>query len=548
MKLSYENLGTNTYLAYEISNSDVLDTMSLGMLTNNDIPGLAKTSFTQMDTTKFVKYNVSAKVSVSQLFNGSVNKKRLLGVFSGIANAMLSAEEYMLDVNSLLLDLDYIFADVSSCDTVMICLPVMNSENKNPEMGTFFKNIVFNTQFDQSEDCAYVAQILNYLNSNPVLALGDFKVLLEQLAQNGQRTQQSPMQQNVPQAKPIMQQPVQQPVQPALQQPAQPMAPPVQQPVQAHPAMQQPPVQQPPVQQPVQRPATPVPPVQAHQQVNVPVQAGAHPPQQKPQQGSQEKPMSMIYLLQHYNKENAAAYKAQQEAKKGSKGAAPAVSQTNAATGFAVPGQKPQMPAQQNPGFAVPGQKPQMPAQQNPGFAVPGQKPQMPAQQNPGFAMPGQQSAPAPQPAAQPVAPQPAYQSQSAVSGSKISFGETSVLGGGSMVGETSVLGVASVAEPNRINPHLIRIKNNENIPLNKPVYRIGKERSYVDYFIGDNTAISRSHANIVNHNGEFFIVDTNSTNHTYVEGRMIPSNEETKLEDGTKFRLANEDFEFKLY
>ena len=69
-----------------------------------------------------------------------------------------------------------------------------------------------------------------------------------------------------------------------------------------------------------------------------------------------------------------------------------------------------------------------------------------------------------------------------------------------------------------------------------------------MDYFIGDNTAISRSHANIVNHNGEFFVVDTNSTNHTYVNGGMIHSNEEVKLSHGTVIRLANEDFEFKLY
>ena len=69
-----------------------------------------------------------------------------------------------------------------------------------------------------------------------------------------------------------------------------------------------------------------------------------------------------------------------------------------------------------------------------------------------------------------------------------------------------------------------------------------------MDYFIGDNTAISRSHANIVSRDGEYFVVDTNSTNHTYVNGGMIQSNVETKLSHGSKIRLANEDFEFKLY
>ena len=93
MKLTFENQGSNTYLVYEIGADDALDTMSLGMLTNNNIAGFAPTSFMQMDTTKYIKYNVSAKISAKNLFSGPVNKKRLLGVLSGIVNALLSAEE-----------------------------------------------------------------------------------------------------------------------------------------------------------------------------------------------------------------------------------------------------------------------------------------------------------------------------------------------------------------------------------------------------------------------------------------------------------------------
>ena len=57
-----------------------------------------------------------------------------------------------------------------------------------------------------------------------------------------------------------------------------------------------------------------------------------------------------------------------------------------------------------------------------------------------------------------------------------------------------------------------------------------------------------RSHANILNRDGEYYIVDTNSTNHTYVNGVMIRSNVETKLTHGAKITLANESFEFLTY
>ena len=67
-------------------------------------------------------------------------------------------------------------------------------------------------------------------------------------------------------------------------------------------------------------------------------------------------------------------------------------------------------------------------------------------------------------------------------------------------------------------------------------------------YFFGDNTAISRSHVNIVTRGDEYYVLDTNSTNHTFVNGEMIQSNVEIQISHGDKIRLANDEFEFKLY
>ena len=183
MNFTYENQGTTTFLVYAIQDSDDVDSMSLGMITNNKIPGIADTVITQMNMQKYIKFNVSSKVSVKQFFSGPVNKKRLLGVFSGITDAMLSAEDYMIDPNMFLLDLNYIFADVSTCETVLICLPVQNFETENNvNLRSFFKNIMFTTQFDQTENCDYVAKIMNYLNSTPELSLTAFKKLCVSLS------------------------------------------------------------------------------------------------------------------------------------------------------------------------------------------------------------------------------------------------------------------------------------------------------------------------------------------------------------------------------
>lgn len=81
MAFTFETSGNNTFLVYAIQEEDVLDTMTLGMITNNRIPGMASVLYTQMNQDCFLKYNVTAKVTVRQFFSGVVNKRRLLGSF-----------------------------------------------------------------------------------------------------------------------------------------------------------------------------------------------------------------------------------------------------------------------------------------------------------------------------------------------------------------------------------------------------------------------------------------------------------------------------------
>lgn len=538
MNFTFETQGTVTFLAYKVTPEDTIDTMSLGMLANNKIPGLAATIFTQMDAARFIKFNVSARVSASQIFSGVVNRKRLIGVFSGITDAMLSAEEYMIDPGTILLQLDYMFVDVSSCDTILICLPVLRKENENPDLGAFFKGIMFSTQFDQTENCDYVAKIINYLNSAPTFSLPDFKQLLDGLKGAAPAPRPQPQvsapaaqpQVTMPTPQPQVSAPVQQQAQPAVVAPAQSQ--PAYYPSQSVPAPAQP-VSAP--EKAFKKQAAP------KQQFQVPQAANMGGTAPQPQTEMQGERISLFYLMQHYNKENAAKYKAQKEAKKN--GTAPVV---------AAPTEKPKKEKKDKKkdtaqsSFAVP-------CALQTSFAIPGQPAPVPSAPAAPISMPAAPAKPAsaPTPAAPQPQPTPVYQAQQMPQMQPqtrpMNFGETTVLGGGAgAIGETTVLGAAS--QKVQVMPHLIRCKNNERIELNKPVFRIGKERSYVDYFIGDNTAVSRSHANIISRDGEYFVVDTNSTNHTYVNGGMIMSNSETRLSHGAKIRLANEEFEFRLY
>lgn len=93
--------------------------------------------------------------------------------------------------------------------------------------------------------------------------------------------------------------------------------------------------------------------------------------------------------------------------------------------------------------------------------------------------------------------------------------------------------------------PTLFRILTKETISVNKPVFRLGKERSYVDYFITNNIAVSRGHADIITRGSKYFVKDLNSKNHTYINGQELPIHMEIEIHDGDSLKLANEEFIF---
>ena len=107
--------------------------------------------------------------------------------------------------------------------------------------------------------------------------------------------------------------------------------------------------------------------------------------------------------------------------------------------------------------------------------------------------------------------------------------------------------GTTLLSEEYRIRAYLVRISNYDKVAVNKPVFRIGKERSYVDYFVSNNNAVSRVHADIIKRGVSYYLKDDHSTNHTFVNGVLIAEDEETEIFDGDELMLANEAFEFHI-
>lgn len=469
MNFTYENQGVNTYLVYKVEPGDILDNMSLGMLTNNKIPGLSSTLFTQMNDDKYIKYNISSKVSAKQLFYGTVNRKRLLSVFKGIIDTMLALDDYMIDASSVLLNLDYIFVDPSTYEVNMICLPIANT-SESVTLYDFVKNVMFSTQFEQSENCDYVTKTINFLNATPMFSLNGFKQFIYGLVDNENSTVSPPS-------------------------PARPVTPSVPPLTNINSS-----ISESPAVKPFEHPAPPsTTPVINKEPVVVPPETPT-------------KNISWLYLMQHYNAENAAAYKAQKEAKKQVSNSSKKNNKSKNNKGSIT-----------DMGFAIPGQESPI------SVSTPTSNTEIkmtPQSQPASVTTMSSSASVTKQPVASPVLP---------------------IFNGFDDDEGTVVIGVTQQQE-RQIFPHLIRRKTGERIQINKSVFKIGRNSDLNDYNIQENKFIGHCHCHIITRDSFFYIVDDNTKNHTYVDGQMITGSIEVQISDGCTIRLADEDFEFKLY
>lgn len=93
--------------------------------------------------------------------------------------------------------------------------------------------------------------------------------------------------------------------------------------------------------------------------------------------------------------------------------------------------------------------------------------------------------------------------------------------------------------------PTLTRRSTGVTVNIDRPVFRIGKERDRVDFCVTENRTVSRLHATIYTRDGSCFIEDNNSTNKTYINGTPLLPEREIKLKNGDVLRLSDEDFDF---
>ena len=92
--------------------------------------------------------------------------------------------------------------------------------------------------------------------------------------------------------------------------------------------------------------------------------------------------------------------------------------------------------------------------------------------------------------------------------------------------------------------PYLVRVKTNELIPILHKEFMVGKSVN-CDYQIVDNKKVSRKHAIFRISNGECYVRDNASTNHTFINGQLLQPGVEIMLSNDDSIRMGDEEFKY---
>lgn len=565
-----ENNDINTNLIYELKENEAADMVAIEMIQqNSNIPGLLKMIYTQNNSLRLLKYNITSKITLQQLLERNVTKKVIISVLINTIRTLISADEYLLEQDCFVLDMEKIYVDLSSYEVGMIYLP-LKMETKKVDYSMFFKNLILISKYDATENCEYVAQIISYLNSASFSLVG-FYDYLHQIAglkndsvkeegyvqsglnimSAGQAADYQMKQGNSIEddnvktivdtfaASDMTNNDISYIPNKSEQAGRNQMVMPGQSQVAGRNQMQVPGQSQAAGRNQMQVPGQSQAVGRNQMQMSGQPQAAGRNQMQVPEQSQiagrnqmqvpgQNQPVGNQMPGQTaMSKKNE---KANKKEKKKSKLFGGKSEKNN--KNMNVPNQNAQNTnVKQNYNQAIHSNNmsvngaisnnmlnnsiPNSNGMGNNSF-------NNMAQYNMGMGNVPQNNMPG--------------------------FGETTVLGN-AYSGETTVLNASmNPNNPENIKQaYLIREKNGERIPITKEKFLIGKEKSFVDYFIADNTAISRSHAYIINHNNEYYIVDTNSKNHTYINGKLITPNTEVSISNDCKIKLADEEFIFSV-
>lgn len=174
------NFDKEQFLTFDIDDEAELDEELLDFLEDEEPRGIVPVIFEEggeeQDT---FSYNITDRIHICELSNQEINAEMVLKVMWGLVRAFIDMAEYRVPLSYLVLHRNYIYID-SDYRVEFICIP-LNDMQEQADVNSFFRNLIASLRFDPSENGDYVAKLLSYVNNRELFNLHNMLTLVEEL-------------------------------------------------------------------------------------------------------------------------------------------------------------------------------------------------------------------------------------------------------------------------------------------------------------------------------------------------------------------------------
>ena len=118
LERSYVRELNHNYMIVIPETDTIIESFEIEMIGQNQIQGLLEFEIRYVDGKQTFLYEISSKQSITNLYASSeMNFEMITGLIQATYQMIYTVEEYLLDMNHILIDPEYLFFDIEKCKT-----------------------------------------------------------------------------------------------------------------------------------------------------------------------------------------------------------------------------------------------------------------------------------------------------------------------------------------------------------------------------------------------------------------------------------------------
>ena len=94
-EFSFENQALGAFMTYRLEGQETLDSLAMGMLSNNQIPGILPVSCVRTDSGQVVRFRISSLTALAGGWSGAITRQKLLTFLTSFCRAALECRDYV---------------------------------------------------------------------------------------------------------------------------------------------------------------------------------------------------------------------------------------------------------------------------------------------------------------------------------------------------------------------------------------------------------------------------------------------------------------------